>query len=674
MNPKTPRKLPSIPLIGRVVLALAGVGMVPFLVSTYLVRSGREAVVDQVQKTHLVSVLATAERVSSYLDLVRSLGVSTLENPVLRSAPASDNARALLTGILTARPELAAAGLFVDPADAVEQSRPLPQLVQIARRGSERRAVDEVLGDLDARAVAVVAASGRHWLRLRLSLPDSNLFLMLLAAIDPVESALRPEEVGEEVEMGLWDRGEGLLVGRFRDGEAIPETLVSLAGRAASAVDEYQLEGGTAVVSAFAQVNGSPWLVLSRQPMAVAARAAVEQRRVALRAFTLVLVLTGAIVFAAHRGIVRPIRDLIREHRSLIGSDAATGGNEISQLREAFAYLTNNLHDREAMSKVFLGRYQVVDVLGAGAMGTVFRGWDPRLERAVALKTVRLDIMGDSGARALAEQLEREAVTLARLNHANIVTVYDAASDGHRGFLAMELVEGISLDRYLSQEGTLPIEQAVAVGVAIAQALDEAHRNGVVHQDIKPGNILLGKDGSIKVTDFGIAELLGRAGGSTELDVEEKRDMVCGTPGYLAPEVARGTPSTPRSDLFALGVVLYQCLAGKRPFTGKSPQDVLVATVSRTVQPLHLLRPDVPESLARVVHHLLSKQPEARPVNGLAVAQALTAAVPMNETSASSLRIATLQGAYQPREKDEATSQTSVLPGPAGSVPGEPLD
>ncbi len=673
MSPKALSKLPNIPLIGRVVLALAAVGMVPFLVSTYLVQSGREAVIDQVQKTHLVSVLATAERVSSYLDLMRSLGVSTLENPVLRSDPASDNARALLTGILTARPELAAAGLFVDPTDAAQQRRPLPQLVQIARRGAERRAVDEVLGDLDARAIAVVAASGRHWLRLRLSLPDSNLFLMLLAAIDPVESALRPEEVGEDVEMGLWDRGEGLLVGRFRDGDAVPETLVSLAGRAASAVDEYQLEGGTAVVSAFAQVTGSPWLVLSRQPMAVAARAAVEQRRVALRAFTLVLLLTGAIVFAAHRGIVRPIRDLIREHRNLIGSDAPTGGNEISQLREAFAYLTNNLHDREAMSKVFLGRYQVVDVLGAGAMGTVFRGWDPRLERPVALKTVRLDIMGEAGAKALAEQLEREAVTLAKLNHANIVTVFDAASDGHRGYLAMELVEGISLDRYLHQEGTLPIEQVVAVGVAIAQALGEAHRNGVVHQDIKPGNILLGKDGSIKVTDFGIAELLGRVNEANDPDSEEKRDMVCGTPGYLAPEVARGSASTPRSDLFSLGVVLYQCLAGKRPFTGKTPQDVLVATVSRNVQPLHLLRPDVPPALAKIVHELLAKDPEARLGNGQAVSKALDSSVPTNETSASSLRIATLQRVSPPRENDEATSQTAVLPGPVGSELGKPF-
>jgi len=273
----------------------------------------------------------------------------------------------------------------------------------------------------------------------------------------------------------------------------------------------------------------------------------------------------------------------------------------------------------------------------------------------------------------LAEQLEREAITLARLNHPNIVTVYDAASDGHRGFLAMELVEGISLDRYLHQEGTLPIEQTVAVGVAIARALDEAHRSGVLHQDIKPGNILLGKDGSIKVTDFGIAELLGRAGGSAELDVEKKRDLVCGTPGYLAPEVARGRGSTPRSDLFALGVVLYQRLTGKRPFSGKSPQEVLVATVSGRVQSLHHLRADVPVALARVVHHLLAKEPEARPASGLSVAQALIAAVPTTETPDSAPRMAKFPRVPSQREANEPTSQTSVLPGFVGSLPGERL-
>ncbi len=615
------RRLPSIPLLARVIIALAAVGIVPFLVSVYQIVSGRDAVVAQVQQTHLVSVVATADRVQGYLELLGSLGRSTLENPVLRSAPGSEDALALLTGILEARASLIAAGLFIDPADAESGRRPVAELVQLARRSAGRQAVDAVIGDLDARPVAMVSAAGERWLRLRLPVPDTQLFLLLVADLEPIKSALRPQEVGKAAEMVLWSPGEGSVIGRFTDGDEVPEDLLKLAGHAASAADTYALEGGVEVVAAFAVVPNSPWLVLSRQPMQIAAQAALVQRRVAVRAFGLVLLICGGIVFLTHRTIVSPIRAMLAEQQRIGGFDAATGGGEISQLRHAFERLTRSLHDREAMNDVFLGRYRVVEIVGAGAMGTVFRAWDPRLERPVALKTVKIDLGVGEGASDLAAQLVREAVTLARLNHPNIVTVYDAASDGELAYLAMELVEGISLDRYVRQEKNLPFEQVVAVGVAVARALDAAHKRGVVHQDIKPANILLGTDGSIKVTDFGIAELLGRA------QNEDRRAVVCGTPGYLAPEVARGESPSEASDIFALGVVLYQSITGQRPFSGATPKDVMVATVSGTYTSIRTLRPETPRRLVQLVNRLLAKHRDQRPPSARAVADTLAQAV-----------------------------------------------
>jgi serine/threonine-protein kinase len=198
-------------------------------------------------------------------------------------------------------------------------------------------------------------------------------------------------------------------------------------------------------------------------------------------------------------------------------------------------------------------------------------------------------------------------VTLARIHHPNIVTVYDIVDDGSAAFIAMELVEGVSLEDYLGSEERLPQQQVVALGILVLRAIAAAHENGIVHHDIKPANILLGEDDAVKVTDFGIAEVLSKAskGGS----------VVCGTPGYLPPETLLGKGYDAQSDLFAVGVVLYQCLLGHRPFGGRSAKEIMVETLVASPPPIRQLRPEVTVSLEGIILRLLAAEPAKRPEN-----------------------------------------------------------
>jgi len=191
-------------------------------------------------------------------------------------------------------------------------------------------------------------------------------------------------------------------------------------------------------------------------------------------------------------------------------------------------------------------------------MGTVFRGWDPRLERAVALKTIRFDVaMVESRRQELLERLRHEAVTVAQFNHPNIVAVYDMGNTGSSAFIAMELVEGISLARYLVQSGRPSPDQFVPLAAGMARGLAAAHARGVIHRDVKPNNVLLGRDGGIKMSDFGVAAVISRAGADA--------NRLYGTPGYVPPEALREEPYTQAGDLFGLGATLYQTLAGRQP-------------------------------------------------------------------------------------------------------------
>lgn len=253
-----------------------------------------------------------------------------------------------------------------------------------------------------------------------------------------------------------------------------------------------------------------------------------------------------------------------------------------------------------------LGRYEVKEVIGQGTMGTVYRGWDPRLQRPVALKTIRLDsIIGENERRAMLSRLRHEAVTVARFNHPNIVAVYDMGDTEDSAFVAMELVAGFSLAHYLSVIGALGIEKLIPVGAGIARGLAAAHAREVIHRDVKPSNVLLGRDGDVKVTDFGVAYVISKAS-------DESR-LLYGTPGYVPPEALEQEPYTQAGDLFGLGATLYEALAGFHPLGGGTLQETIHKTLTGDVAPLSQQVPGVPNGLEELVMALLSRRPQSRP-------------------------------------------------------------
>ncbi len=252
-----------------------------------------------------------------------------------------------------------------------------------------------------------------------------------------------------------------------------------------------------------------------------------------------------------------------------------------------------------------LGRYEVFDVIGQGSMGTVYRGHDPRLERPVALKTIRLDTARGRHRLEMLERLRREAVTVARFSHPNIVAVYDMGDEGSSAYIAMELVEGRSLRELLQDQGPLPAKAVLPLAVAVARGLTVAHSGEVIHRDVKPGNVLLGWDGAIKVSDFGLAFILSSlAQHSTE---------VSGTPGHVPPEVLSQKSYTAKGDLFGLGATLYETLTGVHPLAGPTLRDTILNTMHGRIRPLSEVCPDLPPALAALITDLLAFDPEARP-------------------------------------------------------------
>ena len=249
-------------------------------------------------------------------------------------------------------------------------------------------------------------------------------------------------------------------------------------------------------------------------------------------------------------------------------------------------------------------------------MGSVFRGWDPRLQRPVALKTVHLGSeLEPEKRKTLLDTLLREGVALARLSHPNVVAVYDLEDASEGAYIAMEYVEGLNLEKLLSRRGRLRPEEVMLLGAAIARGLAAAHNQEIVHRDVKPANVLLGRDGSIKVTDFGIAGFLAGA-------VEES-DTVFGTPGYLPPESLLGQGHGKAGDLFALGVLLYRCASGTMPFSGGEPEEVLRSTLFGSAKPLSEKVSNLPAELDSLVLHLLDRDPKLRPSSAAAVAAEL---------------------------------------------------
>ncbi|MCC7372549.1 MAG: protein kinase [Chloroflexi bacterium] len=264
-------------------------------------------------------------------------------------------------------------------------------------------------------------------------------------------------------------------------------------------------------------------------------------------------------------------------------------------------------------ARVLGGRYRLGGVLGQGGMAVVYRAEDTMLGRTVAVKVLREQLGAE---HEFLERFNREARAAARLNHPNIILVYDVGQDGPSNYIVMEYVEGHDLREQVRQHGALPTEQVVDLGCQIAAALEYAHRKGLIHRDIKTQNVLLTADGKVKVADFGIAVALGESSITAD-------GMVVGSVHYMSPEQAEGRQTTPASDVYSLGVVLYELATGQLPFTAESPLAVARLQLQATPTPPQQVNPAVPQQLAEVILACLAKEPEPRPASAALVAAAL---------------------------------------------------
>jgi serine/threonine-protein kinase len=248
-----------------------------------------------------------------------------------------------------------------------------------------------------------------------------------------------------------------------------------------------------------------------------------------------------------------------------------------------------------------LGRYKVLKELGRGAMGLVYLGKDPTIQRFVAIKTMRLDqIDNDDKLQDIKERFFREAESTGRLSHPNIVTIYDAGEENDLGYIAMELIEGTPLKQWARKPNLMPVDEVLLTVATVADALDYAHQQGVVHRDIKPANIMITKDRVVKVMDFGIAKMASSS--------KTQTNIVMGTPTYMSPEQIAGKKVDGRSDIFSLGIVLFELLTGQLPFTADNLSAILFSIAHHPHPAIQPLRPDLPPMVQEIVDRALQKE------------------------------------------------------------------
>jgi serine/threonine-protein kinase len=268
----------------------------------------------------------------------------------------------------------------------------------------------------------------------------------------------------------------------------------------------------------------------------------------------------------------------------------------------------NNPDLKPHEGQLFGGRYKLSKRIAIGGMGEVWQAEDEVILREVAIKILKQEYMGDPG---FLERFRTEARHAAMVNHAGIANVFDYGEDAGWAYLVMELVPGDSLAKILEVKKSLPADQVLDIVAQTARALHEAHEAGLVHRDIKPGNLLITPTGEVKITDFGIARVADQVSLTAT-------GQVMGTVQYLAPEQATGKPATPSTDIYSLGIVAYEALAGKRPFTGDSQMEIAMAQINETPPPL----PDsVDERVQILVMSCLAKKPNQRPETALTLAR-----------------------------------------------------
>jgi eukaryotic-like serine/threonine-protein kinase len=324
---------------------------------------------------------------------------------------------------------------------------------------------------------------------------------------------------------------------------------------------------------------------------------------------------------------------------------------------------------RAMQSEVLEERYQQQGSIGRGGMATIYRGWDMRMDRAVAIKVLRELYTTDP---KFVRRFQVEAKAASALQHPNIVQVYDYGQSEGNYFIIMELVEGTDLRRYLRSRGILDVDRALIIAHDVALGLGAAHRRNIVHRDVKPQNILVGRSGSIKLTDFGIA--------SVYKDINTERltttGMTLGTVQYYAPEQAQGEIVSPAADVYALGIVMYEMLTGRTPFDGDTPVAVAMQHIQDAPMPPSQYNPSIPAALEEIILRCLEKVPEMRFRDGSQLARALEALgeAELNEGAAGAATLTPGQIAPRPANSGGRTipqrptsSSNGMLNGAAAS-------
>ncbi len=320
--------------------------------------------------------------------------------------------------------------------------------------------------------------------------------------------------------------------------------------------------------------------------------------------------------------------------------------------------------------KLIAGRYRLESRLGTGGMSTVQLALDERLERRVAVKLLAEHLADDP---AFVSRFRHEALAAARLVHPNIVQVFDSGLDeaSHRHFIVMEFVEGSSCAELLRDRGRLPVEEVARIAVDAAEGLDYAHRNGVIHRDVKPGNLLVASSGRVKLADFGIAK-------ATEQSSVTQVGSVLGTAAYLAPEQARGEDADPRCDIYALGVVAYQLTSGRLPYEATSLSELALKQQQETPPRLDQLDPAVPLWFADAVACALSLDPALRPQEAGTFAAMLRGESAPPATSATRVLTGSAAASAAPTAATAVVTSRQIKPrepAPAGqAAPAAPTE
>ena len=248
-------------------------------------------------------------------------------------------------------------------------------------------------------------------------------------------------------------------------------------------------------------------------------------------------------------------------------------------------------------------RYELVAQQGSGGMSVIYRALDRMLGRMVAIKILRPNLTKDP---AFLEKFQQEARSVAMMSHPNIVTVHDVGNDGATYYIVMEMIEGDDLKKLIKTRGALPFNRALELAIQICAGLGFAHRSQLVHADVKPQNILINREGIVKITDFGIAQAY------TDTMPQTRSEVVWGSPHYFAPEQARGEKPSPASDVYSIGVVLFEMFTGRLPFVGPTQRDLALAHIQAEVPRAIELNPELPIELSNVIYKVMSKRPNDR--------------------------------------------------------------